>query len=50
MANQKLILRRGGACVLDMALLFAVLAPIAFLLRALRISPATGLQIWGCCC
>jgi hypothetical protein len=42
-----LLVRRTGAFLIDVALLFVVLAPLGFLLQhALEFTPATSQQIW----
>lgn len=43
----RLIVRRAVAYLLDIVLLFAVLAPLTFVVRSLvGVRPATGLEIW----
>ena len=42
-----LFVRRAGAYLLDIVVLFAVLAPLGWLAqRALGIAPSTGLEVW----
>ena len=45
--DTRLLLRRVGAYLLDIAVLFVVLGPLGWLIQqALGWAPATGLQIW----
>ena len=45
--SERLIIRRSVAYLLDIVLLFAVLAPLAFLVRSVvGVRPVTGFEIW----